>query len=52
MLTSLKEIERAEFLLNGSFHEIQKKTTLVLGTEVYELLTHKIRHGKMEKKLD
>jgi len=52
VLTSLKEVERAEYLLSGSFHEIQKRTTMFLGTEVYEMLTHKIRHTVIEKKLE
>ncbi len=52
VVTSLKEVERAEYLLSGSFHEIQNRTSLFLGTEVYEMLTHKIKHGHMEKKLE
>ncbi|MFW9890542.1 MAG: hypothetical protein ACFFER_20400 [Candidatus Thorarchaeota archaeon] len=52
VLNNLKDIDRAEFLLSGSFHEIQKKTTLLIGTEVYEMLSHKARHGKIEKKLE
>ncbi len=51
VVTSTKDAEKAEYLLNGSFHEIAGNTTILRGSEVYEMLAFKQKYGDIETRM-
>ncbi|MFW9889689.1 MAG: hypothetical protein ACFFER_15985 [Candidatus Thorarchaeota archaeon] len=51
VVTSSKDAEKARHLLGGSFHEMASKTTIIMGSEVYEMLTYKDKFSEFEDRL-
>jgi predicted RNA-binding protein len=51
IVTSSKDADKAEYLLGGSFHEMRRKTVILRGSEVYEMLMYKERFGEIEQRL-
>lgn len=51
IVISSKDADKAEYLLGGSFHEMRRKTVILRGSEIYEMLMYKERFGEIEQRL-
>ena len=51
VVTRHKDKEKAKLLLGGTFHGIERTTTLIQPEEIQEMYTYKKRFNELEKKL-